>query len=78
MVFYAFVRASATPHGSISFDRTQRVDPSGCIAYTFHHILCVGVRQKDGRNDFSTSTRPLIFIERFPALEIPGSVKEHL
>jgi hypothetical protein len=51
------------------------IDSLGCAAHTFHHILCMDAWQKDGGNDFGISlSDTLITIERFPTLEMPGSI----
>ena len=52
--------------GPIILDCLSAIDPLGRAAHTFHHILCVDAWQKDGRNDFGISIRPLHLHRAFP------------
>jgi hypothetical protein len=47
------------------------------FAHTVDVVLRLVAMQEDGRNAVFLSD-PLIPIERFPTLEMPGSIKEHL
>ena len=79
MVFCALARASTSPRASlISFDCLSAVDPVVDVAHTVHQFLRFDAWQEmDGMISVFLSD-PLISIERFSTLEMPGSIKEYL
>jgi hypothetical protein len=79
MVFCAFVRASTTPRAVPSYSIVSARLFLEDVLLIRSIIFCAWMpgRKMDGMISAFLSD-PLISIEHFPKLEMPGSIKEHL